>query len=156
MSHASFQDDGNVAVIRDWLRERVDDGVKCPCCMQFAKVYRRKIHAAMAHDLIRFYRAGAAGEWRHVRGTLGHDGGDFAKLIYWELIVEDDREREDGGRAGWWQITPKGVAYVTDCLRVPKYARIYDGRCLELIGAPVGIRDALGMKFSYRQLMDGL
>ena len=27
-----------------WLRDQVDDGAHCPCCGQFAKVYKRRIH----------------------------------------------------------------------------------------------------------------
>lgn len=138
----------------DRLRARVDDGDTCPCCGQFAKVYRRKIHAAMARDLIAAWRANGA-EWFHVRTTLGHDGGDFAKLVHWELIAEFDAARDDGGRAGWWRVTELGERYVRGQVRVPKYARIYDGRALNLTGEDVGIRDALGTRFRYDDLMAG-
>lgn len=33
---------------------------------------------------------------------------------------------------------------------------IYDGRCLSLTGDEVGIRDALGSRFNYDELMVGL
>jgi hypothetical protein len=145
---------------RSELRKLVDDGCACPCCSQFAKVYRRKIHATMARELIHFYRRAGrelfdlpllAGE---VSGKRRAYTGDSAKLRYWGLMVEDDARREDGGRAGFWRVTEKGEAWVLDRIRVPKYARIYDGRCLGLMGEPVSIIDALGDKFSYRELMD--
>lgn len=142
-----------LAEARSWLRDRIDDGEHCPCCTQLAKVYRRKIHATMGRDLILvWHRFGPA--WFHSTASPAH-GGDFVKLTHWGLIAEDDRIRDDGGRAGWWQITPNGVAYVQDRLKVPKYARIYDGRCLGLVGDPVGVRDALGTRFDYRDLMAG-
>lgn len=140
---------------RQWVRDHAEDGVTCPVCTQLAKVYRRKIHAAMGRDLI-IARRVAGADWFHVRTTLGHDGGDFAKLVYWRLIVEYDAKRDDGGRAGWWRITDRGKAYVLDQLRVPKYARIYDKRLLNLTGDMVGIRDALGVRFRYDDLMAGV
>ena len=38
-------------------------------------------------------------------------------------------------------------------LKVQKYARIYNDCCLGLEGDLVGIRDALGTKFDYDELM---
>ena len=46
-----------LADARDELRDLVNDGHRCPCCTQFAKVYRRKIHSTTARELIGFYRA---------------------------------------------------------------------------------------------------
>jgi len=144
--------DVTLAEARAWLRERVDGGAHCPCCTQFAKVYRRRIHAAMARDLIIAYRR-AGVDWFHVRAVLGHDGGDFAKLAYWGLIREHPGERDDGSdRAGWWKITEAGVGFIHGAT-VPKHARIYDGRCLGLLGDPVTVQDCLGKRFNYAELM---
>lgn len=141
---------------RAWLRARVEDGATCPCCTQLAKVYRRRIHAAMARDLIIAARA-SDGEWFHVRTVLGHDGGDFAKLTYWGLIQDDaDAVRDDGStRTGWWQVTSMGVKFAHNRCTVPKYARIYDGRLLSLKGEEVTVRDCLGKRFNYEELMRG-
>ncbi len=38
---------------------------------------------------------------------------------------------------------------------VPRHALIYDGRLLRLEGELVGIRDCLGDKFDYDELMSG-
>jgi hypothetical protein len=137
------------------LRKHLDEGARCPCCTQFAKVYRRKIHAAMARDLVITYRE-AGDEWFHVRKVLGYHHGDFAKLAMWELIEESSEKRDDGGRAGWWRVTPLGTRYVSGVHRVPKYARVYDGRLLSLDHSElVDIHDALGTKFSLADLMAG-
>src|ERR1044072_5955600 len=137
----------------DRLRGLVDHGHECPCCTQFAKVYRRKIHATMARELIQFYRV-AGRDWGHLPSILGYNGGDVTKCRYWGLIVEDDAIRDDGSSgAGWWQGTPAGHLWVRGRLAVPKFARIYDGRCLGLEGALVTIRDALGDRFDYGDLM---
>jgi hypothetical protein len=69
-----------LAEAQDWLRERLPDGAKCPCCTQFAKVYRRKINSAMAWQLIEAWRRCGQQEF-HVR-ELGFRGGG-AELAWW-------------------------------------------------------------------------
>lgn len=140
---------------RDWLRDRLDDGEKCPCCTQFAKVYRRKINSGMAYALLRFYNA-VGREWGHKPDVLkgvGAAARDESLLRYWGLFEESTEQRDDGGRSGWWRVTEVGEDFALRRVRVPKYARIYDGRCLGLTGELIDIRDALGDRFSYEELM---
>lgn len=135
------------------LRTLIDDGVRCPCCTQFTKVYRRTIHSTMARELITFYRQ-AGQDWLYLPGSVMARGGDTVKCRYWGLIEEDNAVRDDGSsRTGWWRVTPFGAAWIEDRTVVIRYARVYDGRCLGLVGEPFGIRDALGKKFDYRELM---
>jgi hypothetical protein len=141
---------------QDVLRELLDEGAKCPCCTQFAKVYRRKIHATAASKLIAMYRS-AGREWFHALTVAGAHSPDAVKARYWGLLEEDQATREDGSkRTGWWRFTDKGVAWVKNETAVPKYAHLYDGRCLRLSGDNVTIRDALGSKFNYNELMAGI
>lgn len=139
---------------RGWLRERVDDGATCPCCGQFAKVYRRKINGTMARALITLYRH-AGRTYAHAPSLPG-DTHEMSQLSWWGLVEDEGTLRDDGGRAGWWRVTDAGEAFVRDLSTVPKYARIYDHRCLNLVGDPVGIRDALGKRFRYDELMAGV
>lgn len=150
-------EDKTLREARDWLRDRVDEGASCPCCGQLAKVYRRKITSSSARGLIVVWlQAGRA--WTHLPTTAGlaRLGGEFARLRYWGLVEEDDAKREDGGRAGNWRLTDPGVAFVRNQHRVPKYAYIYDGRLLDLVGEPVNVHDALGRRFRYDDLMAGV
>ena len=81
-------------------------------------------------------------------GTLGH---------YWGLMEQADGQREDGSnRVGWWRLTMLGQEFVMRRTTVPQYARVYNGRCLGLVGDPVDIRTALGTKFNYDDLMRGV
>lgn len=148
----SVPDHASLATARQWLRDRIEEGERCPCCSQFAKVYRRKIHATMARDLIMLYRKFQTASWFHLSEHVGHPG-DFAKLRYWNLVVEQPTLRPDGGRAGWWLITAAGAVWVGGSGTVPLYAHIYDGRLLRLSGPDVTIRDALGTRFDYAELM---
>ena len=138
----------------EWLREHLDEGAICPCCTQRAQVYRRKINSGMAVSLIRMYQT-AGTDWQHIPTTIGARSREEGKLRYWGLVEEADAERDDGGRAGWWRVTPRGADFVLGNLAVAKYARVYDGRCLGLVGDPVTIYDALGDKFDYAELMRG-
>lgn len=135
-----------------WLRRRaLNGGAHCPCCGQFSKVYNRRITSPMARGLIRQYRE-VGQNYAHVSLTK-NETHEFSQLSWWELIEEDNRVRDDGGRAGWWRITDRGRQFVEDVLRVPKYARIYDGDVIDHEGDQVGIRDALGTRFRYDVLM---
>jgi hypothetical protein len=153
-----FSDDMTLGEARDLLRTLVKDGERCPCCSQFAKVYKRKVNSSMARGLIAMYRAfgnefGYVQDIRRTRGAT--DNREEPKLRYWGLAEEENVLRPDGGRAGYWRVTPLGINWVLDRTTIPKYALIYDTRCLRLEGEVVTIVDALGTRFNYRDLMNG-
>jgi hypothetical protein len=147
---------------KTWLLERLDDGVSCPCCGQFAKRYKRKLNSSMAHALVLFYRhVGAQEEYVHVpsipelRVSGRPGGGDWAKLALWGLVEEKEEERDDGSkRAGLWRMTHLGVRFVRNQMRVPRCVFLYDGAVMGFDPlTTVSIEDALGDHFNYRELM---
>ena len=150
--------------VRDWLRDRVDAGATCPCCTQFAKVYRRTLPAATARVMVALHRADppdhGAGPYHYLppildtlHGTAAH-GGYGTLGQHWGLLHPMPGERADGSnRVGWWRLTTLGTAYVRDAVTVPRYAHLYNGRCLRLSGPPWSIRQALGTRFNYAELM---
>lgn len=141
---------------RAWLRQRVDQGEKCPCCTQMAKVYRRKINAGMARSLITMYHVGGL-TWVHLPTQIGARSREEGKLAYWGLIEERALKRGDGGRAGEWRVTTKGELFLRNRMAVPKYARVFDGRLLGLDSTEmVTITDVIGDSFSYDELMRGI
>lgn len=142
---------------RDKLRHLVENGGhSCPCCAQFAKVYKRPINSSMARDLIAMYRLHGL-EFCYLpdvrTATKSRGNREESKLRYWGLIEEEQTLRPDGGRAGWWRVTELGERFVLNQTHVQKYAHIYDGRRLRFSGSPVSIVEALGQKFNYRELM---
>ena len=151
-------DDMSLGDAREWLRKRVKKGEYCPCCKQFSKVYPRKINSSMAHDLILMWKAFGV-DWGYLpdlRKRYSRKGNrEESKLRYWGLVEEESERRPDGGRSGWWRVTDDGVGFIHGAVSVPKYANIYDGRLLGLDHSEhINIWDALGSKFSYRELMD--
>jgi len=154
----NFVDTDTLGDARAWLRGSLDRGERCPCCTQRAQVYRRAITSAMARALIHSFRIAGVNNSFHMPSVLTDRlsyGGDAAKLAYWDLIIEDHTPREDGGRAGWWKVTNTGMLYATNRITLPKYARVFDGRCLGYEGDHVSILQSLGKQFNLIALLEG-
>lgn len=153
---------------KEWLRERVGKGAHCPCCTQYTRVYKRTITGNMAASLIALYRehlqrgdftcyihfeSQIKGQprYRHLRG------GDYAKLRYWGLIEpgpsNDMAALPETKSAGLWRITDNGAWFVRGITTAPKYAHEFDARCLKLSGPERGVRECLGVRFNYSELM---
>lgn len=140
---------------RRWLRQRLDAGVECPCCGQFAKRYRRQLNSGMALALVVFYRE-CGTQWGYkpdvLRG-LGAAARDESLLRHWGLLEEATEDREDGGRAGWWRVTPKGKAFVQGELSVRKKLVIYNNFPEGFEGRMTTVQQALGYRFRLDDLM---
>jgi hypothetical protein len=149
----TFTDDMTLGSAREALYDLVDEGHECPCCHQFAKVYKRQIYSTMARELIRCYKADPH-DWFHLPTVVGYNGGDITKVRYWGLLEEEVARRVDGGRAGYWRFTSAGRGFVNNVVAVPRYAFLYDGELLFLKGDDTRIVDSLGKKFDYRELMN--
>ena len=140
---------------KQWLRDRVDDGARCPCCNQYAKIYRRKLNSGMAAALVRMYRTHGC-DWQDKTITLrGYAAAarDESLLRYWDLLEEATDTRDDGGRAGWWRVTTRGAHFVQGFAKVQSHALVYDSNLRSLDGPMVTIHDCLGAKFSLAELM---
>lgn len=159
MSKPQFHDQMTLGEARTILRHlAMDKGENCPCCTQFAKVYKRKIHASMAAALIAIHKASASPLGAHfveISKLLPHNQvADAAKLRYWGLIEEEPSVRQDGSeRTGWWRVTETGTAFVLGKGDVTKYVKLYNGRSLGTTGGQMSIREALGKNFNYNELM---
>jgi len=141
--------------IKDFLRAHIDEGCKCPGCGQEVKKYRRVLGVQMARFLIALYRAPKLPDgWIDIR-TLDVRGGDYAKTLYWGLVELRGNVDPKKRKSGFWRLTPKGLLFIHDQVRVPKYALVYNHRCLGFSNQDTGIRQALGQKFSYEKLMCG-
>lgn len=139
-----------------WLRERVYDGERCPCCTQHVQAYRWSLYATAIRALALYYRLGDTTGFVHSSEikALGHRGqGDAARLRLWGLVENDERRREDGGRSGNWRVTELGGAFLRGEASIRKYAKVYDGRCLGFEGEPVTVYDVAGVAFNFRELM---
>jgi hypothetical protein len=149
------------AVLAD-ERERLNDiletgeGTYCRLCKQHAQVYRRVIFSTMAKHLITAYQKHGR-EWFQKSKTIKDTSGNWAKLSLWGLIEEESVRKPDGGRSGWWRLTPLGVRFVKRRETLPKWVLTYNADIIEVDDSVmVGIEDALGTKFRYDDLMRGV
>lgn len=157
----------DIVPVLERLRE-TPEGATCPCCKQYVKAYRRKIHSQMAHCLIRFWRrwqgtfAAVEGVYksfpafaREAKFTAAQSG-DFAKLQLWGLIEPETGTRPDGsGRTGFWRVTNYGKAFVKGGADAHEFCLVYNGQKQGFGGKRVSIQDCLGSKFDYAELMGG-
>ncbi len=113
----------------------------------------------MAVGAIKLYRWQQTHDgFAHLPTVIGRRSAEEAKLRYWDLIYGLEI------KAGYWSLTEAGINWAQGRTRLPRYVRVYDGKALSppqhtsrsgKVRPPVGIRDALGNRFDYDQLMRG-
>lgn len=153
----TITEDSSLGDAKAWLRERLDDGEKCPCCTQFARVYRWSLYGTAVRALGLYERLGSLTPDGFVHTMKlkdhGHRGqGDASRLQHWGLVVRDTWPRDDGGRSGYWRVTGKGRDFLYGRTTIPKYVHVYDGRVLATSGPQVTVHQCLG-RFSYDEIV---
>lgn len=161
-----FPDEMTLADARDVLRPlAAGDGAPCPVCRQTVKIRRRNLTGVAAQAVRALYLAHGLdyGQMKEVvleaMPAAANQGGYLVLAQHWSLIEEERTvRRDDGGRAGWWRVTPLGEQWLCGETSVAKYADIYNGRCLGLLGDLVTYADvtgdgALGARFDYGEVL---
>lgn len=154
MSDSNLPLSATISDAKHLLRENFKDGIKCPCCDQFVKMYRRPITSAMAYALILFSTKNQK-EWTHADRFFKTQDcppsirGDFPKLVHWGLLEKNDQEE------GVYRMTEHGIAFVENNWNTYSHKLFYNNKCF---GAPqdakvISIKDALKKKFDYDKLM---
>ena len=140
---------------KQFIRDNFQEGSSCPCCGQFVKLYKRKLTSGMAKALINLYYASSRSTKRYIHITdLGHlNGGEFAQLQRWGLIVEQPNEDEEKRTSGMWAITYDGMSFVEKLRTVPSHVYTYNGKTIKFSVKETNIEQALGNKFHYTELM---
>jgi hypothetical protein len=145
---------------QNYVDNNAFEGVICPCCHKYVKVYKRSINATMVRALFVFYDK--KGRWVNLENYLKTDkklgsiirGGEWCKLKCWDLIEKSEDVKEEGGRSSFFRITDKGCAFIEEMLDVPKYAFVFNN---EVVGFDedntVSVQDCLKKKFDYDELM---
>lgn len=144
--------------VKNWLFERVRDGVSCPCCEQYARVYRRKVTDRTGRMMIAMWHK-ADLDWVHlpsINGSSDFTGhsGEHSIAQFWNLMERDAEQ----ARRGFWRLTEHGRDFIHRRVLIPKYAEVYDGRLIGLVedSEMIDIVDVLGTRFDYEDLMRGV
>lgn len=139
--------------------DNADKGFICPCCGSFVKRYKRKLNSNMALVLIHLYRAGIK-DFIHVEQFMSYKNlprsGDFHKLVHWGLLDKKIAKRDDGSnRNGYYKLNDRSIEFVLGRYKCQEKAIIYNGKLEGFEGELITIKDALGDKFNYNELMYG-
>lgn len=142
---------------KNHLRENYERGVNCPCCGQFVKKYKRSVYARIAKYLINLYHLNKhdSSKYFSVDEIKVKGDGDFAKLLYWNLIEEMPKNETDTHKrtSGFWRITPLGKDFVENKIKISKYALVYNSKLLGFEGEQTSIIECLGKDFNYQELI---
>jgi len=146
------------------LEENLEVGAKCPCCLQYAKVYRRSLNSGMAASLIwlcREFMYGAgleAGAYVDIGRAPKYvlRSREWGKLAHWKLAEIRPHLSDEKRTSGLWRPTKEGGLFVRGTLEVPSHVYLYDNKVLGFSRDRVGIVDALKNKFDYKELMGPL
>lgn len=141
------------------LRDNWEKGTDCPCCGQHVKLYSRPMHYMMVAGLIQLYNLDKKKPgYYHVSelsiGQTYTSIGDFAKLKYWGLIEQKPKDPKENKRtSGYWRITQRGVQFVLGQRTEHERVLIFNKKNLGLTGDKIDIKQALGGRFNYNELM---
>lgn len=155
-----------VKEIRDQLKQEREKpgGVRCPCCDQFVKLYRRTLNSGMARSLIWLVRycegmsedARKFSPWVDVPKVAPRDviaSREFGKLEHWGLVKQAVNTSTKQQCSGFWMPTERGVDFVHARILVPARVFLYDNKIEGWSEDTISIQEALGMKFDYTDLM---
>lgn len=156
---ARFTLEMTVGEVRALLPGLVVEGVDCPCCEARVRAYRRALTntaaravAALLEEHGREYGHMAQVARKHLPDVAAQ-GGYLVLGQHWGLIESEPQVRGDRGRTGFWRVTDLGEAWLAGESAIPKYARLFHGRCLALEGDLVRREDVLGEHFDFARLM---
>lgn len=136
---------------------------KCQVCLQNAQLQHRPLSSGLAAILV-YQHAKVGLDWAHTVDLLAESTNpkvrklrEVAKLAHWGLVEEEPTLRPDGGRAGWWRVTPLGVQWIEGDVLMASHAFIYNA---DLIGMDnrkkITLREALKKRFDLEELKRGI
>jgi hypothetical protein len=147
-----------LAEAQDYVRAEMSTGVKCPCCNQLAKVYKRLLTESHIKTMMAVYREqckDSLGERWVYLPDIPQRSRDFATVAYFGLAEQHVGQRDDGSKStGWWRITTLGADFLAGKKGVQKYALVYDGKVIDHEGLNVYV-GTVSKGFNFRELMRG-
>jgi hypothetical protein len=147
-----------------FIRERVPEGLHCPACSQFAKVYKRPLRTSWAYGLALIATApidiidsqGFLHATKHFnavgKGTASASGvaiaGDWQLMRHWRLI-------ESGGEArGMWRVTETGMQFLCKQIQIPSEVLLYNNKLVGFGPRLIRIDEADGDEFDLDAIME--
>lgn len=135
----------------------IDKGYVCDCCGSYVKRYTRSFNCNMALTLVLLRKFNIHG-FIKIEDFLIANGrrrcGDFSYLVHYGLLEKMQGERKDGSKKnGYYKITGRGLMFADGNLKVPSKFMIFNNSFQGFKGENIGVKEALGKKFDYSELM---
>ena len=142
---------------REYLGSKKEEGVACPCCGQYAKVYYRKFNRNMARFLMSLAKnSSVEKKWIHYK-DCEYSSRDYAGITYWGLASIRKSDGETKRSSGYWLPTKKGVDFINGKIEIPSHVIIFTNKIDWSRGGfsstHISIEDALGEEFSFEELL---
>jgi hypothetical protein len=156
-----------VQEVRDYITVKRGEGLVCPCCDRWLKVYRRKFNGTMARSVIwvayqrqRQILSGGNSDWVHVQKLAPAwllRSKQLSITSKWDLVRAMPNENNPKVKgSGWWRETEKGLSFVRNQAPIPEYAYLYNNSVIGFSEELVYARDTLPVGFDYRDIMDAV
>jgi len=148
--------DESISADREKIRLNKNCAEDCFCqvCGQRVKLYARKLNANMVMFLLGLIRLYQKEDRWISHKEVKHGGRDYPYIADWDLATTLAKGK--GIKSGMWAPTTKGLRFAWGEIQVPSHLFIYDKRVYGQSTRLVGIREALGEKFDYQELMTGI
>lgn len=152
---------------KTYIKQNIKEGVKCPCCNGYVKVYNRSINSANAICLIELFKISEKHGYRfyHINELKELskkfmkmvNGGEFARMRHYGFIMDQPKsdDKKNKKTSGYWILTTKGKKFVKGEIEVYKNMLILNNNVLGYEGDMVNISDCLDEQFDYEKIMSG-
>lgn len=149
-----------IAEAKTHLRANFEKGVECPCCGQHVKMYKRKLNSGMALFLMGLYKLTCksmpmfySNKQIMEKMNINTSSLDYSVMKHFDLIAP--RVSELGKKdSGYWMITAKGVRFAAGHDSINKHVFLYNNKRQGFSDETITIKEALGSKFDYEELMN--
>lgn len=152
-----FPDSMTLGEARATFRRMLKDGqrVVCPGCELLTTQYHRPLNSGMARILLSIFHATTHQEWCDVSKTFGDEAHkkEYSKLKHWGLLEEMPGEGTEGHTTGLWRLPAASRKFCEEQGTVLKYVDLVNDVLIERSGPEITIRDALGKRFSFDEIM---
>lgn len=133
------------------------EGIKCPCCDRFGKIWVRPLNASHARALIWMYQRNDQ-DFHHVQREAGRGmltSNSHGWMRHWGLVERmPNKDDPSKHQSGWYRITEVGRAFVEDRMTMNSHVITYDDNCWGWRDEQVSMSDILRRPFHYTELRD--
>jgi len=149
-----------ISKITKVIGDNAEQGLDCPCCGRYVKLYKRKLHSEMATFLMQLVRQyNNVPRWYSTRELIisaRKASTDGSYLVHWGLIERKQSTNSSGDSCGMYKPTKLGIRFAQNQVSVPSHLHMVCGEVAGFSENHIYIEDCLETPFEFAQLMGGI